>query len=253
MEKTKLLYHNDTYQSAALTQISDVGQDEKGNFLILTDTIYYPGGGGQPKDIAYIGFGNQTEATITGADFNGGFVKHYVDSKAKVFEKGMQVSMTISQQQRLLYSAYHTAGHWLASIVNENMQIPYTPLKGYHYTDGAYIEFEGDKALLTDQQLEDIHYCIRVDLQSNPKVTAEIISFDDTEKLKRANKIANFTPQPDKPLRLVTIDGYAPVPCGGTHVGNLRDIRSVTPMKVVFKNGKVRLCYQCEVHYPVFS
>lgn len=253
MEKTKLLYHFDTHNFAVLAHILEVEQDESGVFLILTDTIYYPGGGGQPKDTAHISFRNGHELTIKGADHNGGLVKHYVQGDISAYSKGMQISMTVSQQQRLLYSAYHTVGHWLASLVTESLQIPYTPLKGYHYPNGSYIEFEGEKGLLTDEQLSDIHYCMRIDLQSNPKVTSEIIDMNDVGRLNLANVPANFIPNPDKPLRLVTIEGYASVPCGGTHISNLRDIRSVTPTKIAMKNGKIRLSYECEMYYALVS
>ena len=58
MEKTKLLYHFDTHNLATLAQVLEKGTDENGHYLIFDRTIYYPGGGGQPKDVAHISFKN---------------------------------------------------------------------------------------------------------------------------------------------------------------------------------------------------
>jgi Ser-tRNA(Ala) deacylase AlaX len=87
---------------------------------------------------------------------------------------------------------------------------------------------------------------LMVDLQAGYEVVTK--SKADPADLAKAFIPANFNPQSGKPLRLVTIGDYRPVPCGGTHVGSIRGIRSVTPIKVYAKGGKIRVTYTCTVH-----
>ncbi|MEY4926583.1 MAG: alanyl-tRNA synthetase [Bacteroidota bacterium] len=247
MQNTKLSYLDDTYNFAALVNVQEIGSDEKGHFLIFDQTIYYPGGGGQPKDFAHLSFQNKTETAIIGADFNGGLVKHYIAGE-NPFKAGTQLAMMVAQEQRLLYATYHTVGHWIASIVCENIRLPFVPQKGYHYTDGAYIEFDGDKSLITDDILHDIDYAMRIDRQAQLGIKTEIINaVTDSERLKNAQIPDNFKPHPDKPLRLVTFDDYKSVPCGGTHLRSIKEIKSVSLSKIAVKNGKIRVSYGCEM------
>ena len=52
---TSLLYLNDTYMFESVARIIDMGNDSKGNYIILNETIFYPQSGSQkiklPKEI----------------------------------------------------------------------------------------------------------------------------------------------------------------------------------------------------------
>lgn len=244
MQTTQLSYLNDTYNYAILANIEEIGKDEKGCYLILDQTIFFPGGGGQPKDRGEIHY-KSTGLPITDVDFNSGALKHYISGDPSILKREQQVAISICRQSRLFYSMYHTAGHWIASIITENLNLPLLPVKGYHYPDGAYVEFEGDKSVVKDEVLEDIHFAMKIDLQAQLSIEAEVISHKDIEKLKKAMLPENFQPNMDKPIRLVTIEGYKSVPCGGTHLSNIREIKSLHATKMYWKNGKIRISYQC--------
>lgn len=172
-------------------------------------------------------------------------MKHYISGNFARLKKEEKVAIVICRHTRILHSAYHTAGHWIASIATENLGLSLTPIKGYHYPDGAYVEFDGDKSEIAENILERIHFAMAIDRQAHLKIAAEIISADDTTKLNQAMLPENFRPNPNKPLRLVTIEGYKSVPCGGTHLSGIREIKSLQATKIFWKNGKIRISYHC--------
>lgn len=248
MNNTQLKYMDDTYLLAGLAKIIEIGSDKNGIYLILDQTIHYPGGGGQPMDSTYIQKGNSISVKITGASFNGGNVKHYVPQLPDKIREGDNIALQVDRPTRLRNAAYHSAGHWIASIIKENIQLPLQPTKGYHYSNGAYVEFDGNIDTLPEDLLYQIEYAMRIDRQANLMITSSTV--DSAKFLKMRASIeapSNFTPMEDRALRLVTFDDYKSVPCGGTHLSSIRELGLVTPTKVKLKNKKIRISYEVEI------
>lgn len=244
MIPTKLLYFDDTYKTAILCKVQGIGNDDKGNFLIFDQTIFYPGGGGQPKDVGFVGFQGNTYKIIN-AEMNNGFIKHFLDRKNVDISIGDTIALSICRQTRILHSIFHTAGHWVASAVTEGLKLPFLPLKGYHYPEGAYIEFEGDKTMIRDSILENLQNVINTDAQADLKIFSEIILPDERDKLEQYLNQINLQSFLDKPVRIVRIGNYKSVPCGGTHIHSVREIKSIQVTKIFAKNGKIRISYNC--------
>jgi Ser-tRNA(Ala) deacylase AlaX len=49
-----------------------------------------------------------------------------------------------------------------------------------------------------------------------------------------------------KPLRVVQIEGYSPVPCGGTHLRALDELGAVRVRKIKLKGSSTQVGYTCE-------
>ncbi len=73
-----------------------------------------------------------------------------------------------------------------------------------------------------------------------------------TNSLKSALLLKNFSP-PNKPLQITQIEGYKWLACGGTHIGNLRDIKSDKLNEFYKKGNKIRLPYTCDVWDTIAS
>ena len=243
MVATKIKYWQNTYCYNSLTKIQASGKDEKGFFIIPESTIFYPAGGGQPMDVGYISVGKD-EIKIIGTDFNSGAIKHYLASEREDIQNGEEVEMKIQSQIRLLNASLHTAGHWIAGIVTENLLLPFSPIKAYHYPDGPYIEFSGDKDLISDEIIDQINMAIKSDRQAQLKVTAEIIKEDLISDTNYDLKLPNLNPNPGLPRRMVTIETYKAIGCGGTHVDSIYEIKDARASKIYLKNGKIRVGYE---------
>ena len=253
MTQTALKYMSDTFCLASLAKVESIGSDEDGTFLILDSSIHYMGGGGQRPSITYLSFQNKVFGKVARAKYIEGQLKHYVEAVPERLTAGDIISMQIDRHSRVEDASYHTAGHWIASIVTENILLPLTPTKGFHYPNGAYVEFQGDKECLPEDLLYMIEYAMRIDRQANLNVTTEIISHSEFEK--RRNEFAlpqGFKPFTDRPLRIVAIEDYRAVCCGGNHVTDLNSLHPVKLSKVKIKNGRIRISYEVDVPQMIY-
>jgi Ser-tRNA(Ala) deacylase AlaX len=248
IQTTYLKYMDDTFCFASLAIVTEVGSDEHGTYLVLDQTIHYPGGGGQPEDLTYLQKDNVSLSKVIKSSFNSGNIKHYIDSLLQSLKKGDEVAIKVDRTHRIRNAAYHSAGHWVSSIVTENIMLPLLPIKGFHYPEGAYVEFDGDIKKIPDDILYQIEYAMRIDRQAQLKIKASIVEASEFLNLKDSIVVpSNFEPMDDRPLRLVTFDTYKSVPCGGTHLSSVLDFKMVKPTKIKLKNGKIRISYLVEM------
>lgn len=242
---TNPLFLTDTHKFATLANIIQIGSDEKGSFFVTDNSIFYPQGGGQPNDDGYICFDHDQQYKITSARYaEGGAIKHYTETPIPPDLVVKCVAMHIIQESRRINAAYHTVGHWLSQIVCENLGLPLSPSKGHHFPNEAYIEFDGNIECVSDDTLNQIQMAMKIDMQANLKVRAEFGSVD-SDIFNSALLPKNFKPPTNKPLRFVAIDDYRWIPCGGTHLAALSELRFFTPTSFYKKSGKVRLTYSC--------
>ncbi|MDO8451380.1 MAG: phenylalanine--tRNA ligase subunit alpha [bacterium] len=232
---TELIYLTDSYRKNIRTKILSVTQ--KGDLweLILEKTIFYPQGGGQPSD----------KGTITGAA-GSAKVKHvrlggteiiHECSLDGTLEPHEDVDCTIDWELRYRNMRIHSAGH----IVHEAVMLvapALIPRKGDHGSH-AYIEYSGTlepvERSVIQQKTNEI-------IERNIPLHTEFVTLSELKQ--RASYIPEHLPE-NKPLRILTIEGFRPIPDGGTHVQNTSEVGSVTINEIEYTNGTVR------VHYSV--
>lgn len=245
MSQTRTLFLENTYLFAILCRVQEVGTDENGNYILLDQSIFYPGGGGQKQDAGYISY-DRKEIKIVAAKYTDTGVRHYLETSVPEDLVNTEIAMHIFQDNRKQNAAYHSAGHWLSQVVLENMRLPLFPIKGHHYAGEAYLEFEGNINCITADTIDQMRMVMAIDLQSSPKIIVQLAEVG-SKLFQSALLPKNFKPPVNKPLRFTQIEGYKWLPCGGTHVEALREIKSVLPTEFYVKNGKLRLKYSCEM------
>ena len=233
---TDLVYLKNTYEFEMTAKLLKFGKDEKGTYLILDRTLFYPQGGGQPSDLGKILVKHLT-LNITFVSFNNGLVHHYYNNENADETTlnlddliGVQVDLKIDSSRRINNAKSHTSGHLLASIV-EKLAPEITAIKGYHFPDGPYIEFKGKLATMSGEDLiAQAHFILKEDISLARQV---IVSENVNEKLDDGKK----------KMRFVKVDGYNDVPCGGTHLKNISEIKEVAIRKIQFPKGNTKISY----------
>lgn len=228
------LFLSDTYLFECQSAVIGINHDEKGFYVVLDQTVFYPQGGGQPSDQGVLRC-NHVEIHISHAKQIGSEIRHYV-SMLPDLPVGTYIMSQIDQERRILNARYHTAAHLIGNIA-EHICPTLKAVKGHSFPGEAYVEFQGseipDIKVLTESLNKAIYECL-------PTRTFEISAKVFEEQFyKLPYDIPN-----DKAFRIMKISDYLPVPCGGTHLSNCSEIGYIEIGKVKVKNGILRISYE---------
>ena len=241
---TKLEYLTNTYSLEGQGNLLEIGESEKGTYAIFDKTIFYPRGGGQESDIGKITLSDSgEEIDITFVAFSEGKVYHF-GNFSRDSKLNQEVSFKVNEKNRLLNSMLHTAGHLIGSIIETKTDY-LRAIKGFHFSKGSYVEFNILKDIEIDSQsiINLLNEKIKEDINNGLIISDQEMTLDEIKEL--CTYIPSNLPE-DKPLRVVTIERYFPIPCGGTHVKSTKELYGLEVHKVKKKQGNLKISYKIE-------
>ncbi|MCK8060697.1 MULTISPECIES: DHHA1 domain-containing protein [unclassified Fusibacter] len=224
---TTKAYLDDSYTmnfSATVLSCMEAGEQFH---LILDKTYFYPEGGGQPTDIGSIG----------GIDtFD---VRHHQNEIIHItnapIKPGAKVECQVNRTVRMDYSSQHTGQHLLSAVLDKSYG---AATVGFHLTkDNLTIDID---RTLTNEDYLNIERSVNSLIRENRKM---LVHYPDTEDLESYS--LRKTPKVRKDIRLVEIEGYDTVPCGGTHLNRTGEVGSFKIRKIdKYKSGQ-RISFCC--------
>ncbi len=233
---TELIYLSDSYKKELTAKIVAVSKKGKHWEITLDRTIFYPQGGGQPSDKGTI-VGPKGLAKVTHVRLVEDVAIHECTLTGEL-ASGDEVTTTIDWDTRFHNMRVHSAGHIIheaVKLVDPNI----TPLKGEH-GDKPYIEYIGsltiDKKFAIEKEANQI-------VSKNATLVCEFVSLD--ELMKRAAWVPAHLPK-NKPLRILTVGDFAPIPDGGTQVHSASEVGPIIISEVANDGEHVRVYYQIE-------
>ena len=195
---TRKLYYEDAYLKEARAKVVEVREDA----LLLDQTIFYPTGGGQPHDRGTI---NGVEVLDVYKD-DAGNVWHVVAEPEK-FKVGDEVELRIDWDYRYKLMRIHSAMHLLEHVLNEVL-----PGEWELYGSGMSVE----------KGRYDIVYPENVNQWKEQIIETFNRYVDEGGEMK-------IWWEGDK--RLTQIRDFEVIPCGGTHVRDIREIGHLKKLK----------------------
>lgn len=241
MDFTKILYLDDIKSTECNSKVLEVIKDVNKNIIILNQTIFYPQGGGQPCDKGIIESKNSTFA-VNEVKIENNLVKHIGIFVNGFFNKSELVTCKINKERRLFLSRLHSAGH-VVDIVVSNLEIGWRSGKGYHYPEGPYVEYYG---ILDENERENLR--LKIEKLSNELIKQNLktsIKFVNKQELKEIyGSIPDYISL-DKPIRVIMFGNFG-IPCGGTHVNSLSEIKKLIIRKIKINQGNIRVAYDIE-------
>ncbi len=239
---TTLTYLEDTYKFTDQSIVQYVSSDDRGYYCVFDATVFYPQGGGQPSDVGTVEI-NEVKIPITFVSFVDGEVRHYGDFSDVDIKKGDKALLSVDEDTRLRNAKAHTAGHLMYTIVEE-LEENLVAFKGYHFPQGSYVVFKGTHTFDDKQEfISKVNHKISEAFTKVADVNASIVTPE--ELTERWSNIPYKLPE-GKPLRVVTISGLHPTPCGGTHLKSLNELKSVTVTKIKRQKGNTKISYKFE-------
>jgi len=220
--------------------VTGIGTDEKGNFIITNTTPAYAQGGGQEADNGII-ISASGISHFNDVRFFEGSVKHYLQNGLDQFIVGTTLEIIVDEKRRKRNSILHSAGHLVASVAFKNVS-NLTPMKGHHFIDGSYVELCGELNGNSDEIKIILQHILNKEIQTEKVVSYEMVT---AEELKLKCPFIQPGLPIDKPLRVVSIESYFPMGCGGTHIQRLNEIPILHITKIKSNKGVVRISYSC--------
>jgi alanyl-tRNA synthetase len=222
LPKTELVYLREMNRTQlGATTIRVIPEKRTHAYLMLDKTIFHPKGGGQPSDRGVIR-SPKFELTLKKAIFHDGIVIHW----------GKIVSGTISQEPvaceldwpyRYLLMRRHTAAHLLdhclAAATSERVQTTDSWLD-----EPCYVGYRGKAP--NPQTLKQAEELANTMISNGAVVRIDFLTPEQSKALLQT--APNFERLPNlQEIRTVTIEGCTPIPCGGTHVPDIAEIKQL--------------------------
>jgi misacylated tRNA(Ala) deacylase len=191
--------------------------------VVLDRTVFYPLGGGQAGDAGVLRAADGREWAVTDT------------RKSKLHPGGVLhlfvVDAQIDSARRQSHRRFHTATHLLCALVPH-------PVDGCSITrDYARLDFHMTEPLDKEQLTAGI---ARLVAEAHP-VRQRWIS--EAELDANPGLVRSMSVQPPRGLgrvRVLEIEGVDLQPCGGTHVGNTREVGAVVVTKIEKKSAMTR-------------
>lgn len=224
---TELIYQTESYVQEFPAKVAAV--DEAQHAVLLDQTAFYPGGGGQPHDTGRLVVDGQVYPVSKVLRGN----LHVIDGELP--SVGAEVQGIIDWERRYQLMRTHTAMHILCGVVWRDYQASVTggnmePLRGR-------LDFEFER--MEKELVAEIEAAINAEVEAARDVRVRILPREEAFQIPDLIRTKiNLLPEGITEVRTVEIIGLDLQADGGTHVANTRE---VGPLKIVDYKSKGRI------------
>lgn len=223
MEEMNELFYRDEYAREFDAEVISCQKGKKGYEVVLSDTAFYPEGGGQPADRGTLG-----QVNVLDVKRRNGKILHITDAP---LEPGMTVHGVLDWERRFDHMQQHSGEHILSGLVHA--QFGYDNV-GFHMNDEVVtVDFNGPITWEEAMELEDkVNAYIWTDAESRELYPSEeeLKAMDYRSKIELKGKV-----------RLVEYPGADLCACCGTHVAHTGEIGLMKILSVSRHKDGVRM------------
>ncbi len=228
---TQLLYQTDSYLRAFEARV--IASDPEG--VVLDQTAFYPGGGGQPHDTGTLQAEDGRLWKVTGIARREGQIWHLLAGETPPPPAGAGVRGEIDWERRYQLMRTHTALHILCGVIWRDYGVQVTggnmePLR-------ARMDFEFES--MEKSLVQEIERAINQEVAAGHPIRVRILPREEAFQIPDLIRTKiNLLPPAITEVRVVEIVGLDMQADGGTHVANTRE---VGPIRVVdyMSKGKI--------------
>lgn len=244
IEPTTLKYMDDSYLFESNGNILSIEQRDDGKYSILFDqTIFYPQGGGQPYDQGFI-IAETGKFKVEEVRFDKGYVYHIGQFEQGSFNPGINASQQIDKERRILNSKLQSGGHLIDMALIISGYVDLKPSKGFHFPEGPNVEYIGS---ITEDKRAEMIKKVQDNLDKMIDLGYQVQSrYADKDQLEELCYITPSQLPEDKPIRIVSVWDQKFMPCGATHVKNIRELKGLKISKIKCKGDNTKISYLIE-------
>jgi misacylated tRNA(Ala) deacylase len=220
---TALLYQTESYQQSFDATVTSV--DPERHVVVLDQTAFYPGGGGQPCDRGWLVVNDQRLPVVT-VTKTGDTVEHILAPDISLPDLGADVTGELDWDRRYQLMRTHTALHILCGVVFRDYGALVTG--GNMDIDHARMDFEMDSAEFTPERVAEIGERANAEIAAARDVRVQILPREEAFQIPDLIRTKiNLLPEGIDEIRTVEIVGLDLQADGGTHVVNTREVGGI--------------------------
>jgi Ser-tRNA(Ala) deacylase AlaX len=221
-------YERDPYLQSFEAEVVEGGAERSRPYVVLTDTILYPEGGGQPSDRGWI-----AGVPVEDVRMVQGEIRHYLTGPAPAG----RVQVKLDWTRRFDHMQQHSGQHLLTAVAQERFSWSTT---AFHL--GAYVsDIELDVPTITPDQLVELEDAVAAEIRTARPVIPRRVSPEAYATLPVRTRGLPEGHTGD--IRLVEIAGVDLNTCGGTHVRSTAEIEAINFLGTEAMRGGTRLFY----------
>jgi misacylated tRNA(Ala) deacylase len=209
-------------KDAYLTEFESPVVEISGREVVLDQTAFYPGGGGQPADKGALGVG-PVKAAVVDVRREGGHIVHVLDKA--IPDTVRDLKGELDWERRYAHMRYHTALHALSGVIWRSFGAKVTG--GQMRADRARMDFSFPGEWTADVVGEIEHLVNEALAEGRPVRVYELPREEALETPDLIRTQSNLVPERVKMVRIVEIEGTDTQADGGTHVANTEEVGEV--------------------------
>lgn len=218
---TELLYQTDAYRREFEAEVQQVDEENRG--IALDQTLFYPGGGGQPCDTGNL-FWKSRDYPVVKVRKSGELVFHYLGGEEPLPTVGEKINGAIDWERRYQLMRTHSAMHVLCGVVFRDYGALVTGGEMEPLLGRMDFEFE----TMRKELVEEIENAVNQEIQRAHPLRVAILPREQAFQIPDLIRTKiNLLPEGIQQVRVVEIVGLDLQADGGTHVNNTREIGRV--------------------------
>lgn len=222
----KMYYENPEIAETRMT-VNQSGKDEKGQYIVADQTIFYPEGGGQPADLGTIG-----DANVLDVQLVEGEIRHYTDTPLEVGGYPAKIDWN----RRMDHMQQHAGQHVLSAVFADSFNVNTT---SFHL---------GEERVSIDLAIPEISkdVLMAAEAAANRAIQGHLPITTEWVTAEQAKDMPLRKPSAVKEdIRLVKMGGIDLNACGGTHPENTAAIGLIKIISAEKAKSGTRVYFLC--------
>ena len=222
---TNKLYYEDPYLTTFTASIIK----KEPEYVIISETAFYPTGGGQPCDI-----GSLNDISVVNVEIIDGEIRHFLAEPLD--SQSIEVKGSINWRRRFDHMQQHAGQHILSAAFAELFQMQTV---SFHLgKETATIDL--DTTEVTAEQLKKVEELANQIILENRAIETKWVTENELTqyKLRKATSIK-------EDIRLVIIPDFDYNACGGTHPSSTGQVGSIKILQTEKQKRHIRVEFVC--------
>ncbi|MEK9196704.1 alanyl-tRNA editing protein [Ureibacillus sp. FSL E2-3493] len=225
----ELFYYQDSMMKQFKANVVRTGIDGERPFIVLSNTAFYPTGGGQPHDTGYI-----DDLRVVDVEKIGDEILHYIEGNFDSLNN--EVTGILDWDRRFDHMQQHCGQHILTAAFVELLNIPTVSF----HLGSELVTIDLATEQLTDEQLALVEKRANEIILENRPIETKWITKEELPNFPLRKDVSV-----DEDIRLVIIPDYDYNGCGGTHPTSTGQVSTIKIMGTEKMKKNIRVSFVC--------